>query len=119
MTLNPWTIVLGLFLVHLAEFVGAFVLIEWLVRWLGSATTAEAALMFGAASGAMATVAVLVAHRRLGIIVAVAIMVFWSLVIFGARGATATNVLALAGAILVVAATMVLVESFMARQGAT
>ena len=119
MTLTPWTIILGLFLMHLAEFVGAFVLIQWLVRWFGSATTAEAALMFGAVSGAMATVAVLVAHGRLGIIVAVAVMVFWSILIFGARGTTAINVVALAGAILVVAATVVLVESLMARQGAT
>jgi hypothetical protein len=119
MTLNPWTIILGLFLMHLAEFVGAFVLIEWLVRWSGSATTTEAALMFGAASVAMATVAVLVARGRLGVIIAVAVMVFWSLVIFGARGAVAINILALAGAILVVAATLVLIESFLARQGAT
>ena len=119
MTLNPWTIILGLFLVHLAEFVGAFVLIEWLIRWLGSATTSEAALMFGAASVAMATVVVLVSHGRLGVIVAVAVMLFWSLVIFGAKGATVINILALAGAILVVAATVVLVQSFMARQAAT
>jgi len=118
MILGPWTIILGLFLMHVAEFVGAVMLIEWLVRWFASATTAEAALMFAVASGAAATVAVLVAHGRLGVIAVVAVIVFWSIVIFGATGTTAINVIAIAGAILVVAATVVLIESFMARREA-
>jgi len=118
MILGPWTIILGLFLMHVAEFVGTVMLIEWLVRWLASATTAEAALMLGVASGAAATVAVLVAHGRLGVIAVVAVIVFWSIVIFGATGTTAINVIAIAGAVLVVAATVVLIESFMARREA-
>ena len=118
MILGPWTIILGLFLMHVAEFVGAVMLIEWLLRWLASATTAEAALMFGVASVAAATVAVLVTHGRLGVIAVVAVIVFWSIVIFGATATTAINVIAIAGAVLVVAATVVLIESFMARREA-
>jgi len=74
--------------------------------------------MLGVASGAAATVAVLVAHGRLGVIAVVAVIVFWSIVIFGATGTTAINVIAIAGAVLVVAATVVLIESFMARREA-
>src|SRR5712671_426458 len=53
-------IILGLFLIHLAEAVAAVVFFEWLVRWLGGATMTEAVLTFTAVSGAVATMIVLV-----------------------------------------------------------
>jgi hypothetical protein len=108
-------IILGLFLIHLAASVAAYVFIEWLVRWLGGSTITEAVLMFTAAFGAVATIIVLVANRRGGVIVTVAVIVFWSLLIFGAAGTAAINILSLAVAALLVAAAAVLVESFMVR----
>jgi len=71
--------------------------------------------MFTAVSGAVATLIVLVANQRGGVIIAVAIIVFWCFLIFGAAGTTATGILAGAGAALVVATAVVLVESFMVR----
>src|SRR5215470_19387538 len=113
---TPLMIMLGLFLIYLGATGAAFGSIEWLVRWLGGATMTEAALTFGAVLGAVASILVLAAYGRWGVIVAVAVIVFWSLVIFGARGTTAFNIIAIAAAILVVAAVVVLVESFMARR---
>jgi hypothetical protein len=112
-------IILGLFLIHLAEAAAAFVFFQWLVRWLGGATMIEAALVFGAVSAAVATIIVLVANRRGGVVIAVAIILFWSFVIFGTARPTAINILAVAAAVLVVAASVVLVESFMMRRRAT
>jgi hypothetical protein len=111
-------IIFGLFLIYLAATGAAFGSIEWLVRWLGGATMTEAALTFGVVFGAVASILVLVAYGRWGVVVAVAVIVFWSLVIFGAGGTTAFNIIALAAATLVVAAAVVLVETFMARRRA-
>src|SRR6267378_3385089 len=91
---TPLMIILGLFLLYLAATGTAFGSIGWLVRWLGGATMTEAALTFSA------------------------VLVFWSLVIFGAGGTTAINIIALAAATLVVAAAVVLVGSFMVRRRA-
>src|SRR5258708_101896 len=115
---TPLMIILGLFLLYLAATGTAFGSIEWLVRWLGGATMTEAALTFSAVLGAVASILVLVAYGRWGVIVAVAVIVFWSLVIFGPGGTTAFNIIALAAATLVVAAAVVLVESFMVRRPA-
>ena len=108
-------IILGLFLLHLAEAVGAYVFFEWLFRWLGGATMIEAAFMLAAVFAAVATLIVLLARQRGGFIVAVAVIVFWSFVIFGAARPTAINILAVAASVLVVAASVVLMESFVAR----
>jgi hypothetical protein len=108
-------IILGLFLLHLAEAVGTYVFFEWLVRWFGTATMTEAALMIGAVFAAVATIIFLVARQRGGFIIAVAVIVFWSFVIFGAARPTAINILAVAASVLVVAASVVLVESLIAR----
>ncbi len=110
--------VLGLFLIHLVATVASFVFIEWLGRWLSGATMTETALMFAMAFGAVATILVLVAHRRGGVIIAVAIIAFWSLVMFGASGRTAVNIIAVAVAALAVAAAVVLAESFIGRRRA-
>ena len=107
--------ILGLFLIHLAGTAVAFVFIKWLGGWLSGATTTEAALTFAAALGAVATSLVLLAHGRKGVIIAVAIIVFWALVMFGASGPTAINIIALAVAALAVAAAVVLAESFIGR----
>jgi hypothetical protein len=107
-----------LFLIHLLEAAGAFVFIEWLVRWLGGATMTKSALMFAAVIGAVAIVLVLITHRRGGVIIAVAVIAFWSLAIFGASGPTAVNVIVAAFAALAVAAAVVVSESVMGRRRA-
>jgi hypothetical protein len=111
-------IILGLFLINLAATAVAFVFIKWLGRWFGGGTMTDAALMFAAAFGAVATILVLIGHRRQGVIIAVAIVVFWSLVIFGASGVTAINIIVLAVAALAVAAAVTLAESFIGRRRA-
>ncbi len=111
-------IVLGLFLIHLVATLVAFVFIELLGHWLSGATMTDAAVMAAAAFGAVATILILIAHGRQGVIIAVAIVTFWSLVIFGASVATASNIIALAVAALAVAAVVVLAESFIGRRRA-
>ena|SRR5215470_5902070 len=108
-------IILGLFLLHLAESIAAFVFIEWLARWLGGVTTTEAVLTFAAVSGAVATMIVLAANGRTGVIIAVAVIMFWSFMIFGTAGGTAMTILTVAATALLVSAAMVLAESFLAR----
>jgi hypothetical protein len=111
-------IMIGLFLLYLAATGAGFAFIDRLARWFGGATMTEAALTFSAVLGAVASILVLVAYGRWGVIVAVAVIVFWSLVIFGAGGTTAFNIIAIAAATLVVAAAVVLVQSFMVRRRA-
>src|SRR5262249_8677990 len=111
-------IILGLFLIHLAEAAVAFVFIEWLVRWLGGAAMPESAFMFAAVIGVVASILVLITHGRGGVIIAVAIIGFWSLAIFGASGPTAVNVIAVAFAALALAAVMTLAESVIGRRRA-
>jgi hypothetical protein len=115
---TPVMIILGLFLLYLAATGATFGSIEWLVRWLGGATMTEAVLTFGEVLGGVASILVLAAYGRWGVIVAVAVIVFWSLAIFGAGGTTAINIIELAAATLVVAAAVVLVQSFMVRRRA-
>jgi hypothetical protein len=110
-------IILGLFLIHLAEAAGAFVFIEWLVRWFDGATISESALMFAAVIGIVASLLVLITHRRGGVIIAVAVIAFWSLAIFGAAGPTAVNIVAVAFAVLAVAAAVALAESVIGHRG--
>jgi hypothetical protein len=112
-------IILGLFLIHLAEAAGAFVFIEWLVRWFGGATVTESALLFAAVIGAVAALLVLITHQRGGLIIAAAIIAFWSVAIFGASGQTAVNIIAVAFAVLAVAAAVVLAESVMGSRRAS
>jgi len=111
-------IILGLFLIHLAEAAGAFVFIEWLVGWLGGATMTESAFVFAAVIGAVASLLVLISHQRGGLIIAVAIVAFWSVAIAGASGPTAVNIIAVAFAVLAVAAAVVLAESVIGRRRA-
>jgi hypothetical protein len=111
-------IILALFLIHLAEAAVAFALIEWLVRWFSSATMTESAFMFAAVIAVVASLLVLITHGRGGVIIAVAIIAFWSLAIFGASGPTAVNIIAVAFAALALAAVVALAESVIGRQRA-
>jgi len=111
-------IILGLFLIHLAEAAGAFVFIEWLVRWFGGATMTESAILFAAVIGAVASLLVLITHQRGGVIIAVAIIAFWCVAIAGASGPTAVNIIAVAFAVLAAAAAVVLAESVVGRRRA-
>ena len=111
-------IILGLFLIHLAESVAAFVFIVWLARWFGNVTALEVVLTFAAVSGAVATMIILVANKRGGVMIAVAVIVFWSFMIFGTAAATTIKILGIAATALLVAAAMVLAESLLVRSQA-
>ncbi len=109
-------VVLWLFVKYLTAFIAVVVFYEWLVGWLSHVTTAEAVFTFIAAVGAVSALIFLVANRRKGVIVAVAVIVFWSLVMFGAAGTTAMRILAGAAVALAVAAVVALFEFLMRRR---
>jgi hypothetical protein len=106
--------ILGLFLVYLAMFAAMFYAIEWLSDFLANATVSDAVTFVAAASGA--TTALILARSGLnGITIAVAIMAFWSVMLFGADRATVATTLDVAGLILVAAAAAALSEPILRR----
>lgn len=109
-------IVFWLFMKYFVAFIAAVLFYLWLTGWLGSVTTTEAVLTFMAVFAAVAAVSFLVVKRRGGFVLAVALAVFWSLVIFGAAGRTAVGILILAGAALFVVLAVTIAEAFVVRR---
>jgi hypothetical protein len=105
---------IGLFLLYLAAFAAVFYAIEWLSVFLANATVSDVVTFVAAASGA--TTALILARNGLnGITIAVAIMVFWSVMLFGADRATVATTLDIAALILVAAAAAALSEPILRR----
>jgi hypothetical protein len=107
--------ILGIFLVCLAVFTAAMLAIQWLLGFLAS-VSATSSVEFLFALGGMGAVAILVRHNKVGIVIAVAIGVFWSLLLLGAESATLTPTLTLAAAALYAAAAVTLMESFLRQR---
>ncbi len=105
----------GIFLVYLAVFIAALAAIQWLVGFLASASLADF-ITFIIALGGMAAIAVLARHNQTGIVVTVAIGVFWSLLLLGTGSTTLMPTLAIAAAALYAAAAVTLVETFLRRR---
>jgi hypothetical protein len=104
----------GLFLLYLAAFIAAVYAVQWLLGFQASTTTAGSAGFF-IALGAMGAIAILARHNQAGIVIAVAITVFWSLLLFGTDSATLVPTLALAAAALYAAAAVTVLGGFLRR----
>jgi hypothetical protein len=106
--------IIGIFLVCLAVFTAAMLAIQWLFGFLaGVSATSSVEFLF--ALGGMGAIAILARFNKAGIVIAVAIGVFWSLLLLGTESATLTPTLTLAAAALYAAAAVTLMESFLQR----
>jgi hypothetical protein len=104
----------GIFLLSLAAFVAAVYAIQWLIAYLAGMTTAGSVTFF-IAVGAMGAIAILARHNQGGIVLTVAIAVFWSLLLFGTGSATLMPTLTLAAAALYAAAAVTVMAGFLRR----
>jgi hypothetical protein len=102
----------GLFLIYLLAFTAVLLSIQWIFGFLAS-TTAIGTATFFVALGGMGSVVVLARHNLTGIVIAVAIMVFWSFLLFGTDRTTLISTLTIAAAALYTAAAATLMENFL------
>jgi hypothetical protein len=105
----------GIFLLCFAAFTAAVFAIKWLLGFLASVSaTGSGEFLF--ALGGMGAIAILARHNQAGIVITVAIGVFWSLLLLGAESATLTPTLTFAAAALYAAAAVTLMESFLRQR---
>jgi hypothetical protein len=102
----------GFFLLYLAVFIAVLYAIEWLLGVLSNITVTNST-EFIVALGGMGAIAVLIRHNLGGIVIAVAIMVFWSLLLFGTGRPHLTATLLLAAAALYAAAAATIMETLL------
>jgi hypothetical protein len=102
----------GLFLIYLLAFIAMLLSIQWILGFLAGAT-AIATITFFVALGGMGAIIVLARHNLTGIVIAVAIMVFWSFLLFGAERTTLIPTLTIAAVALYTVAAITLLESFL------
>jgi hypothetical protein len=102
----------GLFLIYLLAFIAVLLSIQWIFGFLAGAT-AIATVTFFAALGGMGAIIVLARHNLTGIVIAVAIMVFWSFLLFGAEPTILIPTLTTAAIALYAVAAITLLESFL------
>jgi hypothetical protein len=106
------TMLVGLFLLYLVASTAVFISIQWALGFPASAMLTGTATFF-VASGGGGAIIVLVRHNLTGFVIAVAIMVFWSFLLFGTDSATLIPTLSIAAAALYAAAAVTLLESFL------
>lgn len=94
---------IGLFLVYLAVFVAALTAIDWLSGFLMRATPADQVTFIAALAGGIAVV-VLARCGYGGVTIAVAIVVFWSFLLFATDYASMATTLVAAALVLCAAA---------------
>jgi hypothetical protein len=102
----------GLFLIYLLAFTAVLLSIEWILGFLAS-TTAIGTVTFFVALGGMGSIIVLARQNRTGIVIAVAIMVFWSFLLFGTDRTTLIPTLTIAAVALYTAAAVPLMENLL------
>ncbi len=102
----------GLFLTYLLAFIAAVLSIQWIL-WFLAGATATGTVTFFVALGSMGAIVVLAQHNLTGIVIAVAIMVFWSFLLFGAERTTLIPTLAIAAVALYAVAAVTLLENFL------
>jgi hypothetical protein len=102
----------GIFLLCLAAFIAVVFAIQWLLGFLAS-TTMIGSVEFLVALGAMVAIAILAKHNQTGIVLTVAISVFWSLLLFGTGSVTLMPTLILAAVALYAAAAVTVMASFL------
>jgi hypothetical protein len=106
---------IGIFLICLAAFIVVLYVVQWLLAFLASLTAASSAEAI-VAVGAMGAIAILARHNQAGIVLVVAIGVFWSLLLFGTDSATLMPTLAVAAAALYAAAAITIMETVLRRR---
>jgi hypothetical protein len=105
---------IGLFVLYLAAFIAVLVSIEWLTDFLAHATMVESVTFIAALGGG--TAIVILARAGLGgITIVVAILVFWSLLLFGGDYVTVATTIDVSAAVLCAAAAAILSESLLRR----
>jgi hypothetical protein len=106
--------VIGLFMLCLAAFVAVIFAIRWLSGFLASASTIDSVTFIAVLGGG--TAIVILARAGLGgIAIAAAILVFWSLLLFGVDYVTVTTTIDVCALLLCAAAAAVLFESLLRR----
>jgi hypothetical protein len=106
---------IGIFLLCLAAFAVAVFAIQWLLDFLAS-VSAAGSVEFLFVTGGMAAIAILARHNQAGIVITVAIGVFWSLLLLGTESTTLMPTLTLAAAALYAAAAVTLMESLLRQR---
>lgn len=102
----------GIFLLCLAAFIVVLVAIQWLLGFLAS-VTATGSVAFVIALGAMGAIAILARYNQAGIVITVAIGVFWSLLLFGTESSTLIPTLTLAATTLYAGAAVTIMQSYL------
>jgi hypothetical protein len=108
------TMLVAIFLLCLAAFIAVLYAIQWLLNFLAGMTMAGSVGFF-IALGAMGAIAILARRNQAGIVLTVAIAVFWSLLLFGTDSATLMPTLTLAAAVLYAAAAVTVMAGFLRR----
>jgi uncharacterized membrane protein len=103
---------IGLFLLFLAAFFAVVLSIQWLGSFLADASPNDS-VSFLVALSALTSIFILARNGLGGIIVVVAVMVFWAFLLLGTDPATVITTLGIAAAVLSAAAGVVLSEPFL------
>ena len=101
----------GFFLLYLVAFTVVVYAIQWLYTFLASATATDSST-FIIAMGGMTSIMILTRYNLGGIVIVVAVLVFWSLLLFGMGTATLTPTLALAAGALYLAAAAAVINDW-------
>jgi hypothetical protein len=102
----------AVFLLCLAAFIAVMFAIKWVLGFLAS-VTATGSVEFAVALGAMGAIAILARYNQAGVVITVAIMVFWSLLLFGAESVTLRPTLTLGAAVLYASAALTVMEDLL------
>ena len=105
----------GIFLICLVAFTAVLFAIQWLLSFLAS-VSATGSVEFLFALGGMGAIAILARHNQAGIVITVAIGVFWSLLLLGTESTTLTPTLTLAAAALYAAAAVTMMEGHLRQR---
>jgi hypothetical protein len=106
------SMLIGLFLLYLAAFIAVIMSIQWLSDFLVKASTIDS-ITFIAGLGGATAILILARVGHGGVTIAVAIMVFWALLLFGVDYVTVTTTIDVAATVLCAAAAAILSESLL------
>jgi len=100
----------GIFLLCLLAFVAALYAIGWLFAAMSGLTGVSSAELF-VALGGMGAITILIRYGLGGLVMAVTLLVFWSVVLFGTAGNTLAVTLMIAALVLYAGAAATVVET--------
>jgi hypothetical protein len=105
---------IGLFMLYLAAFVAVMLSVQWLSGFLASASTIDS-ITFIAVLGGGTAIVILARAGLGGITVAVALAIFWAILLFGTDYVTVTTTIDISAAVLCAVAATILSESLLRR----